>query len=61
MEKKPKLKTVGITPETWKRLKLMALSQQITMAKLISDLAEKVEALEKVQGNADGNESGRKA
>lgn len=61
MDKKPKLKTVGITPGTWERLKLMALSQHITLAQLISDLADKVEALEKVQGNADGNGSGRKA
>jgi len=61
MDKKPKLKTVGITPDTWERLKLMALSQHITLAQLISDLADKVEALEKVQGNADGNGASRKA
>ena len=61
MEKKPKLKTVGITPDTWERLKLMALNQHITLAQLISDLADKVEALEKVQGNADGNGASRKA
>jgi predicted DNA-binding ribbon-helix-helix protein len=61
MNKKQKLKTVGITPDNWERLKLMALNQHITLAQLISDLADKVEALEKVQGNEDGNGAGRKA
>lgn len=61
MNKKPKLKTVGITPDTWERLKLMALSQHITLAQLISDLADKVEALGKDQDNADGNGPSHKA
>lgn len=61
MNKKPKLKTVGITPDTWEKLKLMALSQHITLAQLISDLADKVEALGKDQDNEDGNGPSHKA
>lgn len=61
MEKKAKLKTVGIRPEAWEKLKLMAISQRVTLAELISQMADELESRKKDAGNGNGTDGNGKA